>query len=52
MQHSFRFYQFYSSVSKIVTFSIVFRLAPEDPIRVKQVVEVLVFCFYCNYVCK
>jgi len=45
-------YKFYSSVSQILTFSVVFRLPPEDPIRVKQaVVEVLVLCFIelCKY---
>jgi len=25
--------------------------SPEDPIRVKQAVEVLILCFYCNCVC-
>jgi len=28
-----------------------FRLPPEDPISVKQSVEVLILCFYCNCVC-
>jgi len=31
---------------------VVFRLPSEDPIRVKQAVEVLVLCFYCNCVCS
>jgi len=35
---------------RILTFSVVFRFLPEDPIRVKQAVEVLVLCFYCNCV--
>jgi len=37
-------------VSYILNFSVVFRLPPEDHIRVKQAVEVLILCFYCNCV--
>jgi len=45
MHHRFRFY---SSISHIITYSVVFRLPPEDPTRVKQALEVLVLYFYCN----
>jgi len=45
VQHSFRFYRFYSSISYILIFSAVFRLPSEDPIRAKQAVEVLSYVF-------
>jgi len=36
---------------KFLTFSVIFRLLLVYPIWVKQAVEVLVLCFYCNCVC-
>jgi len=47
----FIFIHFITRYRKFLTFSVVFRLLPEDPIMVKQAVEVSILCFYCNCIC-